>query len=85
MIPTKLNFLISLKPQPVPIPQPIPQQRCFPQWKYECSGGTVDRVRGITRVKKVCTTIRAKDCRIIPDIIERSIQVKLNRITLNLC
>ena len=71
MIPNDLNPLFSLKPQPAP----VPQQRCFPQWKYECSGGTVDRVRGITRVKKVCTTIRAKDCRIIPDIIERSIQV----------
>jgi len=61
---------------PQPAPQPIPQQRCFPQWKYECSGGQQDRVRGITRVKKVCTTIRAKDCRIIPDIIERSIQTE---------
>merc|ERR1712190_183085 len=39
-------------------------------------GGQQDRVRGITRVKKVCTTIRAKDCRIIPDSIERSIQTE---------
>ena len=63
-------------PQPMPRPpMPAPEPRCYPQWKWECSGKQDDRIRTVMKVKKHCKTIRAKDCRIVPDVIEREFKV----------
>ena len=65
-------------PQPMPRPpMPAPEPRCYPQWKWECSGKQDDRIRTVMKVKKHCKTIRAKDCRIVPDVIEREFKVSV--------
>ena len=71
-------------PQPMPRPpMPAPEPRCYPQWKWECSGKQDDRIRTVMKVKKHCKTIRAKDCRIVPDVIEREFKVSV-KITLKI-
>merc|ERR1712110_1314102 len=63
-------------PQPMPRPpMPAPEPRCYPQWKWECSGKQDDRIRTVMKVKKHCKTIRAKDCRIVPDVINGSLRL----------
>ena len=69
---------------PPPYPDFEPKERCFPKWEQQCTGKKDDRVRCIVKIKRHCKKIRAKDCRIVPEEIEREFEVStLKKVSLH--